>query len=529
LVWCLAVAGGLVATVATVVALRGGMGGAGGKVELADAGSPPPPATGAFAAGGRPTGGQPALDRAFGKDLPDYAITLDKWATERRAGHAADDGALAAARQAVLAEDARQVLGDAASTALAALLDRARDVAVAPSGELDRAADALSRAVLAFDDQLAAAGLGYLVDSDVMEYLDDGRRLVLLFSFTVEQVVLYRTANGDVRALHLRRLDELNWTYALLGFTSPRRREALILVAQVEERLVDRLLPQFGQDPPPFFLLEEEDRQTDWYPLLAARAVEVIRGEYGVGTGDRNATERLGELLARRKQLFSAWDRGLSRRGISIESPTAMRLDWDYRKELAGLIAEGDLHKLAEIEKALESEVLAASFDAARAVLIRSVERHEVQHRIDNTHADPLPMPAALEEFVGPLTGPGGKANESATHARAELSAYLSELARDPDTAGVATTILVQFAIAPPHWGTSECYAALVILEELAKELDLPGREPLVAAHAVERGRVTATYIALTNVPRAQLRDAARRLWERMFARPLETISTAPR
>ena len=88
-------------------------------------------------------------------------------------------------------------------------------------------------------------------------------------------------------------------------------------------------------------------------------------------------------------------------------------------------------------------------------------------------------------------------------------------------------TILSQFAVAPVHWGTAECYAALVILEELAKELDLPERQPLVVAHEVDRERVTAAYIALTDLPREQLTSAARRLWERMFARPLEQITLA--
>src|SRR4029079_9462073 len=102
----------------------------------------------------------------------------------------------------------------------------------ARGGIPDPTADAMLAAAGALDDALAAAGLGYFVDGDVITDRD-GRRMVIVYSFTVERVTLFSAGPLDhanvVRALHVRRLDTLNWSHTLLGFTRPHLRHAVIL------------------------------------------------------------------------------------------------------------------------------------------------------------------------------------------------------------------------------------------------------------------------------------------------------------
>src|SRR5690606_25268197 len=143
--------------------------------------------------------------------------------------------------------------------------------------------------------------------------------------------------------------------------------------------------------------------------------------------------------------------------------------------------------------------------------LLASVERHEVQHRLDYGRPRPLPMPAQLAAFVGPLRASDGTPHHGAARSLAELSAYLAELARDRQTVRTGLSVLAQFLIMPAHWGTAECYAAIVLLEELTRELAIEGAS-LVQGGEIDRMRVTDLYLALTAMPPDTVRAAARRL-----------------
>ena len=512
LLWPVALAGAGVIVALILVAISGTAPSSTDRAQLA----PAPPPRGAYLSGGSPRRDIPALDHAFASAIPQYAIALDRWANSNRGP--ADDQALARDRAEILRPEVTAALGKAAATRLAELIARARDAAGASPQTIDDDADALSSAVIAFNDETTAAGLAYMLDSDVIEY-PDGRRMVLLFSFLVDRVNVYASATSEVRALHLRRLDKLNWSYTLLGFTSPRRREAYILIAQVDDRLVDRLLPQLGDDPPAFYRFAAEASAAPWYPRLAARANELVRREYGEGAPDPAAARRVGDLLARRKRLFARWDEALAARGISIEAPDSLRLAWDYRTELGDLIDADELEELGKIETALASAEVERAFAGARHTLVGTVERHEVQHRLDNSHPNPLPMPAALAAFVGKPDSD----REHISHPLAELSAYLAELARDSTSIGVSLAILVQFLVDPVNWNSAECYAGLVILEELAVELGLD-RPLLVVDYEINRDAVVDLFIAITDRPGADLSASARRLWEKMFDRPLVDI-----
>jgi len=173
---------------------------------------------------------------ARAEDLPDSS---SRSIASRRAPRGANTARIAevesevgAARAKLAAPEVRAGLGEEAAKRLEDLLVAAREAGLgdgrraSPSegsaAERARVASLpADEATGAFDDELAAAGLGYFVDGDVITDLRTGHRLVIIYSFTVESVSLFASGGATVRALDLRRLDHLNFSQTLLGFTRP--------------------------------------------------------------------------------------------------------------------------------------------------------------------------------------------------------------------------------------------------------------------------------------------------------------------
>jgi hypothetical protein len=65
-------------------------------------------------------------------------------------------------------------------------------------------------------------------------------------------------------------------------------------------------------------------------------------------------------------------------------------------------------------------------------------------------------------------------------------------------------------------WGMAETYAAIVIFEELAREL---GLEPgvIVRSPNVVRSEVARLFLAIRTHTGAAVADAARRAWQRLY------------
>lgn len=480
--------------------------------------APPPPPTGAYATGGVPQRDSAVLDHAFTESFPTYAVALDTWAKQLRSGaeDTTEKVALAAARDGVLTKDVREALGHRGASRLGEVLDRARDAAGVFDAETDDAAEALIRAVIEFNDEMAARDLAYAVDSDVLIYDGGQRRIVLLFSFAVERVRLYESDGNVVRVLHLTRLDNLNWSYSLLGFTSPQRREALLLRHQIEERMIDRILPLIAPKPMPYFDVEDAELDAQWYRRVSRRVVDIARAEYEADTGKADAIKRLAALVGRRKQIYRAWNEELDRYGIVVTEPETLVVEFDMQSELEGYVGDDELREVKNIEALLATPEMADAFRHASSVLVESIERHEVQHRLDNSGTYPMPLPKALEDWVGPLYDDEGRVRTSASRAQAELSAYLSELAREPIMPKLVLSQMAQFLIDARQWGTAECYASIVAFEQLAADLDLP-KSTIVVDREIQRSLVADIYVALTDLGPTELRVAARALWERLF------------
>jgi hypothetical protein len=183
-------------------------------------------------------------------------------------------------------------------------------------------------------------------------------------------------------------------------------------------------------------------------------------------------------------------------------------------------VPHAEIAALRGVDEALGDEDRGRMFAALAGALGTSVERHEVQHRLDA--AAPKVMPDLLARHVGPLEKDGHERRHAAT-SRAELSAYLAELARDDRTAGVGLTMIARFLFDRHMHGTAESYAALVILEGLSEDLG-GSQRPMLVSGTIDRRAVADVYLALEAWPRDRLRDSAKKLWEKLFEAPLPVL-----
>ena len=75
----------------------------------------------------------------------------------------------------------------------------------------------------------------------------------------------------------------------------------------------------------------------------------------------------------------------------------------------------------------------------------------------------------------------------------------------------------MQFVVNPPMRGLPESYAALVITEELARELNVTDGARLHHDHAFDLARFARAHQMIVATPTADLRGAAARTWSRLF------------
>ena len=524
------------ATVAVTLAIAGGAGAAArwlaaprAPIEAHVAERPGPAPRGAFEVGGvpAPLPGDAVIRRILSSDVPDFLIALDGYADRKRGGATeADlaklDAQMAAARDRAVGGEARGALGDGATKALATLLAAARAAALAPMGAASAKTSAVAEATGALDDELAAAGAGYFVDGDVLEDSANGKRLALVYAFSVERVRIFQAGDAKVRALHLRRIDRLNWTHALLGFSRPHLRAAAVLLDQLDEQVLTLVAPGLAQGASVRLYEPEAAVPAEQRAAVEARAGELVREEYGALQGiSAVASTKLGDALGKRRAMLERIEARAAARGYGLVVPAKLKLPEQFEKSLARIAAEAELRDLHAIGESIASDASAKAFEALRDALASSVERHEVQHRLDSR--SPLPMPEALAARVGPLVQ-DGRERPPAARARAELSAYLAELARDDRTGRVGLTMIGRFLFDRRLHGSAECYAALAIFEGLAGALAVPDAAPLIVRRSVDRSAVARLYLALAKEPPARIRDAAKRLWEQLFARPLPEL-----
>lgn len=389
--------------------------------------------------------------------------------------------------------------------------------------------DVFAEAVRRWNRALREQRLGYFFDAYAALY--PGRGEVGLFAFRVEAAPRYRQTDPDtagspthIDALHLRRIDRLNLVQFLLGYTSRRMDVAVVLLDKLEHQLATRLGPALLPNAPmPLELEDDEELAT----AIKTRAGQLVREAfYAAFPNENQALTELGELLQKRVAFFARVNQRLAPRGITMRVPERLEIAPDYLDQLERVATPGDRAELADLQDRLTAPSMRRLFGRLLMRHASSVERHEVQHRLD--YADPdFAVPAALLNAMGVEDTDENRKKSSIERASAELSAYAAELARDPGW------VMVNLALLTEHLydgsGGAEGWSAILILDGLA---DLTGvyttpNAPRRLLDSLPLGPddVAPVHLALMAARPEALSEAAATLWQRWYGRPLVTIT----
>ncbi len=153
-----------------------------------------------------------------------------------------------------------------------------------------------------------------------------------------------------------------------------------------------------------------------------------------------------------------------------------------------------------------------------RKLVLASVRHHEAQHAHEQEKQPAYPE--ELGKLVGPLAS-GGRGNPKAARARNELSAYISQIASDMWLPQAALWNLSRHAFQSSRRGSPESYAAVLVLEGLARQLDIKSPGPAFHNGEIDRDRLADLVVPLASKPTIELRSAAARLWAELFDEPL--------
>lgn len=351
---------------------------------------------------------------------------------------------------------------------------------------------------------------------------------LLVRSYRVEEVVFVKAGDQPRRVLGLRRLDQLNMTHSELGLDSTELGDPVLLLDQIDKHVPISTLPVLAPGAP-YPLGDVRWAARPEAKQLAAVAGEVVRGELMRCLGaDAEAGAATASLLAERAQIVAGWRDDLERRNLALVDTDAVFLPGGMLEQLKRVISPSQRNRVAAIEAELARLGAARVAAHLQELVANSVRRHEAQHGLDTEHPSQLAYPAELAAHLGPLEDPDGKPQRDAMSARAELSAYVSQIANDPVTPQLEYWHVASFAFDGRTWGTPESYAGVVVTASLARRLQIAASGPLIHDGAVDRTRLAVLAAAITAKDEAALRAAARATWQDLFGHPLTPIVDLP-
>ena len=139
------------------------------------------------------------------------------------------------------------------------------------------------------------------------------------------------------------------------------------------------------------------------------------------------------------------------------------------------------------------------------------VEDHEMQHMVDFRTG--LRRPEELAALTPYIDDPSLVA--ATTY---EASAYLAQLARDQVQPRVGVVVIASYLFTPKG-KTADCFAALLILDELSVELSGPTTPSIAKVRSYTLEDVARRLTAITTRSPDEVRAAAANAWKRMFGR----------
>jgi hypothetical protein len=426
------------------------------------------------------------------------------------------------ARNAALSGDAHRAFGDDGAARLAELLHASERLAQTRSNERLLARDGFLSSAEGFNHLLEERRLPYFLDSEVIA--TESRLMPLLVSFYIERDVHVAANNKTVRAIHVWRLDKLNFRHNYLGYTRPRTPAALVLLDQIETDLVRHVLPAIPPDEPMVLIDERTETQApSWALELSQRAGQMIRRHFErVPREQIDGVEKVGRLLARRRALVKKWRAEVRGLGLELAVPERLVPERDYAAELENRVPRSNLQEWEEIHEALMSRDAYDSFLRLRNRYVWSVERHEVQHRLDYAR-ELVPVPEILSKHLDVENPIGVEEGSLAARARDELSAYLASIAQANDSPLLELVLLARFFFDESNLGGPYSYAALAAYEGIGRELGLDV-DALIGSGVIGRERLVRLFYAVNERSSDELRAAASRFYESAYGQKLPVV-----
>ncbi|GEM_PF-1190669 len=480
----------------------------------------PPPAAGAFKDGGVPLP-DPAIEKLFKDELTDLVLESDR---DRQSGGMDKDRK--AHSDALLAAPAITAKGAAltkAWTDMLGMLDRWVSVPMA-SEEFETIARDFRHRVRDVSDQLAAAGIGYYLEGDVM-IRGSGAANALVYSYRVEEVVFVKAGTQPRRVLSLRRLDQINLVHTLLGMQSTELGDPVLLLDQIDQHVATQVLPVLEPNAP--YQLGDDAFATSEGMKLSALAGKAIRDEMSAALGkDAEAAHAIARLLAERAKLVEEWREIMDRKGWRLARTNNLFLPDGLIDSVEGDVTNAQRDRARAIEEELARIEAPRIASQVHQMVAATVRRHEAQHGLDDDRSEPLRYPKQLREFLGDKTeDEDGEPIRYVEHGRAELSAYVSQVANDPTTTQLSLWNVARFAFDDDQVNSAEFYAGVLVLEGLARHAKIPSPGPAIHDRRVDRARLLEIATPLVTMTSEQLRTAARALWKELYAEEIIAIT----
>jgi len=259
-----------------------------------------------------------------------------------------------------------------------------------------------------------------------------------------------------------------------------------------------------------------------WVEPLEEAAARDARDEATALAGEDALA--LGALFASRRRILDGWRERFAREGdVRVSAPRGFDFEIDRYRALEDRVPTSEWREFSRVADDLGADANRQAYRRLEGAFVDSVERHEVQHRLDYLGDTFTRFPEALVQYTGPLEVDGFE-NHRARHAVAELSAYLSELARGPAVVKMNLALFSTHLFRRPAWGTSESYAALVVFEGLARQLGIAPHGSLTRGRWINRQTMAFLYLDIRARASREIAAAAAALFEELFGAPLPPL-----
>lgn len=450
------------------------------------------------------------LEPAFEEHLPAYVMALDR--------NADDD--VARTRQTLL--DTLQPVSPPIAAAMRDVLDEAQAYSASTGQEYDLSRWYARLALL--HDALEDEGVPFYVDAMLLHSTRRDRHRALVSTYDVRARRSFRTDAGVIRQLDIERLDTLNFDRALLGYTRPEGRYALVVLDRIERFLIRAVLPSVHSAADSVIVRGYENESgIEWVTDFEEQAHEDLRREaeavVAAQMGDARALDALAEAVVQRRNAIRRV-RSVFGRRVRLRDPR--RLEYDVDRLAAQVGDSASVAPVRQAERALQHPAARRAYRLLLEARALSVAEHEVQHRLDYAGDRLIAIPETLSQYTGD-TEELERVNRRAERANAELSAYLSQIARRPSLACTSLIHVVSFLMSRRNWSKPEAYAGAALVEAMADEADLPHRA-LIARRRVDRAEVARLYAALRALGPEALSALASRTWTRLYGTPLPPL-----